>query len=250
MGMREKLYGELTAWYRLIDPPAEHEAECRRYADEFAGAIAPAPRRLLELGSGAGHNATWLAQRFTCTLCDIAEPMLVLSRELNPECEHVLGDMRSVRLGRTFDAVLVHDAIDYMVTEADLRAVFTTAFEHLRPGGAAIFAPDCLRDSYHESLDCYGTDEGARSVRCLTWDWDPDPDDTTCLTECVFLLRDGERVDAVHDRHVTGLFPEATWRRLLAEVGFTVSTFERPIDGAGPYSSTVFLGRVQPGTSS
>ncbi len=241
--MRAKLYGELTPWYRLIDPPSDHEVECEQYAEVFARTIDPAPRTLLELGAGAGHNAVWLKRRFACTLADIAEPMLALSRELNPECEHVQGDMRSLRLGRQFDAVLVHDAIVYMLSEADLRAAFETAFVHLRPGGAAIFAPDCLRESFRESFDCFGNDDGARSLRCLEWDWDPDPNDTTYVGEYAFLLRDGDRVDAVHDTHVVGLFARDTWLRLLADVGFTASTFERPLeaDDEGPYTYEIFL---------
>jgi hypothetical protein len=39
------------------------------------------------------------------TLVDLSEEMLVVSRQLNPECQHHQGDMRTVRLGRTFDAV-------------------------------------------------------------------------------------------------------------------------------------------------
>jgi len=35
--------------------------------------------------------------------------MLELSRTINPELEHLVGDMRTIRLGRTFDAVLIHD---------------------------------------------------------------------------------------------------------------------------------------------
>ena len=41
------------------------------------------------------------------TLVDLSDGMLAVSRQLNPECEHHLGDMRTVRLGRTFDAVWV-----------------------------------------------------------------------------------------------------------------------------------------------
>ena len=50
--------------------------------------------------------------------------------------------MRTLRLQRQFDAVLVHDAVAYMTTRADLAAlVAATAFAHTRPGGAALFAP-------------------------------------------------------------------------------------------------------------
>ncbi len=56
--------------------------------------------------------------------------------------------MRKVRLGREFDAVFVHDAVSYMTTKRDLRAVFKTAFLHCRPGGAALFAPDNLVETF------------------------------------------------------------------------------------------------------
>ena len=99
-------------------------------------------REVLELGSGGGHVALHLKQRFAMTLVDLSEDMLAVSRRLNPECEHLQGDMRTVRLGRTFDAVFVHDAVDYMTTEADLRRAIETAFAHCRPGGIAVFVPD------------------------------------------------------------------------------------------------------------
>ena len=69
------------------------------------------PGTLLELGSGGGNNASHLKARFNCTLTDISPDMLALSRTLNPECEHLEGDMRTLRLGRTFDVVFIHDAI-------------------------------------------------------------------------------------------------------------------------------------------
>src|SRR5258708_8088539 len=98
------------------------------------------------------------------------------SRGLNPEGEHVQGDMRSVRLGREFDAVFVHDAIVYMTTEADLRAALETAFAHCRPGGAAIFAPDHVRETFCPSTD-HGRHDGAvgRCLRYVDWTWDPAP---------------------------------------------------------------------------
>jgi len=40
--------------------------------------------------------------------------MLALSMTVNPECEHIEGDMRTLRLGHTFDAVFLHDAVMYL----------------------------------------------------------------------------------------------------------------------------------------
>ena len=58
--------------------------------------------------------------------------------------------MRTLRLGRAFDAVLVHDAIDYITTQDDLREVIETAFAHCRPGGIAVFVPDYVKDTFGE----------------------------------------------------------------------------------------------------
>src|SRR5579871_3012379 len=112
--MEPLIYNELTPWYRLLDPPADHRDEAACYRDAFQRAIGSPSPTLLDLGAGAGHNALHLKSRFRCTLADLSPEMLALSRELNPECEHVVGDLRSLRLGRTFDAVLVHDAVMYM----------------------------------------------------------------------------------------------------------------------------------------
>ena len=62
--------------------------------------------------------------------------MLALSGGLNPECEHIQGDMRTLRLERLFDTVFVHDAVTYMLTGQDLRAAIVTAFAHTRPEGS------------------------------------------------------------------------------------------------------------------
>ena len=231
--MQPLLYGDLVPWYRLVDPPADHRDEAASYQAALERAASPRPETLCELGAGAGNNASHLKGRFRCTLTDLSEEMLGLSRELNPECEHVQGDMRTLRLGRTFDAVLVHDAVVYMHTEDDLLAAALTAFEHTRPGGAAVFAPDCLRDTFRESVDQLAGDDGERALRGLEWTWDPDPSDDTYAVEYAFLLRDRDGVRAVHDQHVEGLFAKATWTRLLTSVGYSVDTFERPLDDGG-----------------
>lgn len=235
------LYSELTSWYRLIDPPSDHLDEGTAYEEAFARAIAGGAGTLLELGSGGGHNALYLKRRFRCTLTDLSQQMLALSRELNPECEHLQGDMRSLRLNRVFDAVVAHDAVVYMTSEEDLLAAARTAFVHTRPGGAAIFAPDHLRDTFRESTELIQGEDGQRALRGLAWTWDPDPGDDTHLVEYAFLLRDGKQMKAVHDRHVEGLFADATWRRLLTTAGFVVEKITRAV-GDG-YAEEIFLCR-------
>jgi SAM-dependent methyltransferase len=223
------LYRDLVPWYRLVDPPEDHANEVAAYQSALLRAT-PDAQTLLELGAGAGNNAFHFKRRFRCTLTDISEEMQALSRDLNPDCEHVAGDMRTLRLGRAFDAVMVHDAVCYMTTEDDLRAAARTAFEHTRPGGTAIFAPDYVREKFRENTNLLSCDAGTRSMRGLEWCWDPDPADDTYRVEYSFLLRDGESVTSVHDRHIEGLFSRATWIEILRGVGYEVELIERPLD--------------------
>lgn len=243
--MQQLLYGELVPWYRLLDPAEDHRDEARAYQEALErGAAVSAPRTLLELGAGAGHNAFHLKRRFACTLTDISAPMQQLSRELNPDCEHLPGDMRTLRLHRSFDAVLVHDAVMYMTSLEDLRAAAQTAFLHTRPGGAAVFAPDYVSESFRETSMLISGDEGdrGRSLRCLAWSWDPDPGDHTFVTEYAYLLRDGTAIKAVHDRHVEGLFSRDTWFGVLGQAGYQVELTDRPLDEEGEIDQ-VFLCR-------
>lgn len=233
--MRPLLYGELTSWYHLIDPVEDHEDEAAALREAIERTASLAPETLLELGAGAGNNAFYLRQHYRCTLTDRSAEMLALSRARNPGCEHVQGDMRSLRLGRLFDAVLIHDAIVYMTTAADLLAAARTAFVHLRPGGAAVFAPDVTRERFREKSEAMARDAGGRSLRGIEWTWDPDPGDSTYDVDFALLLREGSDMRAVHDRHRCGLFDAATWRRVLAEAGFEVGTFVRPIDDEGSF---------------
>ncbi|HEY0238732.1 MAG TPA: class I SAM-dependent methyltransferase [Friedmanniella sp.] len=214
-------YGDLAAWWPLISAPDEYVEEAAFAAELLAGAEPPT-RTVLELGSGGGNNAHHLQQRFAMTLVDLSEQMLAVSRELNPDCEHLRGDMRTLRLGRTFDAVFVHDAIEYMTTEADLRAAVATAYAHCRPGGVAVLVPDDIAENFEPATEHGGRDApDGRGVRYLSWSTDPDPTDTTTTTEYAFLLRSPDgAVQVAHDTHTLGLFGRETWLRVLSEAGF------------------------------
>lgn len=236
-----KLYGELAEWWPIFSAPEEYREEAAFFARALTESCDPAPRSVLELGSGGGNNASHLKARFAMTLVDLSPDMLAVSRALNPECKHLEGDIRAVRLGRTFDAVFVHDAICHMTTEADLRAVMETAFVHLRPGGVALFAPDFVRETFVENTDHGGNDTDRGSVRFLQWTTDPDSHDTTYLVDFAILIRDQQgQTRLVHDRHTYGLFARAKWRRLMREVGFELNTTNVVLDD---FERDLFVGR-------
>lgn len=219
-----KLYANLASWWPLLSAPEDYAEEAEFFWRTLLADGREPPRTILELGSGGGNTASHLKAHARLTLVDRSAGMLAVSRALNPECEHVEGDMRIVRLGRLFDAVFVHDAIVYMTTEDDLRRAIETCFVHCRPGGATLIAPDFVRENFRPSTDLGGEDGSGRSLRYLEWTWDPDPDDTSYLVDYAYLLREADGVVRVeHDRHVEGLFSRDDWLRLFSEVGFVPS---------------------------
>lgn len=212
-----KLYDELSDWWPLMSAPSDYEEEAGIYADAIALNARRDVHHVLELGSGGGNNASHMKERFDMTLCDLSPGMLAVSKGLNPELDHHEGDMRTVRLGRLFDAVLIHDAIMYMTTQDDLGAAITTAAVHLEPGGIALFVPDDTSENYEVETSHGGHDGDGRSMRYLQWT--TPVDGNIAHTTFVYVMREGtsERIDS--ERHTWGLFPRATWLGLIASAG-------------------------------
>lgn len=235
-----RVYTDLAQWWPLISPPGEY-AEEAAYLGRVFGSAATPMREVLDLGSGGGGVAMHLKDRLALTLVDASDAMLDVSRRLNPECEHISGDMRTIRLGRTFDAVLVHDAIGYMTCADDLRQVIETAFAHCRPGGVAAFVPDHVADAFKEVNGGGGGSDGTgRQASFREWTWDPDPGDDWVRAEYEFVLRSADgAVQVVRETHRLGAFRRATWFRLLADAGFEAITSEDP----GELRGYLFLGR-------
>jgi SAM-dependent methyltransferase len=216
------MYSDLAPWFHLLTHPSDYEDEAGfviRVVDEVVDGEA---RTLLELGSGGGNNASHLKHRFDCTLTDLSSQMLALSTDLNPECEHLAGDMRTLRLDRTFDVVFIHDAVSYLTTENDVRAALETAVIHVRPGGVVIVTPDATTEIFKPATSHGGHDgDDGRSLRYLEWTHPVEsPTATTYVVDYVILVQaTGESARIVHDRHTLGLFPQATWKRLISDAG-------------------------------
>src|SRR4029453_14086066 len=118
--MDPRMYGDLAGWWPLLSAPATYAEEAEIYRRLLTEAADRPPTAVLELGSGGGNNASHLKAPLQPPPVDLPPGMREVRRELNPEGEHVQGDMRTVRLGRSFGAVFVHDAINYMTTTEDL----------------------------------------------------------------------------------------------------------------------------------
>ena len=240
-----RLYTDLAPWWPWISSPNDYEEEAAFFAQSLVQESTRPVRRVLELGCGGGNNASFLSERFEMTLTDVSPGMLEVSRELNPNCEHVRSDMRTLRLGRQFDAVFVHDAVSYMTTEADVRAALETAFVHCAPGAAALFAPDAVRETFVPGTHQGGHDSGDRGARFLEWSHIPSRDSSYYIVDYAFLLRTADGFVHHHsDRHRCGLFSIEQWLRWLENTGFQARKLRFEHSEFGDEDHWVFVGRV------
>ncbi len=236
--MTERLYDDLAPWWPVLSPPETYAEEAAFLVDQLQRAVDGPLERVLELGAGGGHLASHLPASLEVVLVDRAPAMLAQSRALNPGRAHIQADLRSLRLDRSFDGVLLHDAVMYLTTEEDLARAFATAAAHCRPGAAFLVLPDVVKESFGEQTLGGGGEEGDRAARMMEWHWDPDPTDDTFQVEMAYLLREGRGpVRSVHETHVMGLFSRDTWWRLLGEAGF------EPVEATPRPEGELFLTR-------
>ena len=234
-----RMYSDLAVWWPLLSPPSAYAEEAAFLLPSILAAPDAPPATLLELGSGGGSFASHLKPHMRLTLSDLSPGMLDVSRAINPECEHVEGDMRTLDLTRTFDVVLIHDAIMYATTPADAQAALATASRHCRLGGAIVLILECVAETFEPDANtgaCVASD--GREVRYRESKRDPDRSDDTYETVYDFVMRqpDGSE-EVVQEVHLSGLFPKASWLAWIAGAGFdAASTLD-------PWGRDVFVGR-------
>jgi hypothetical protein len=169
--------------------------------------------------------------------------MLEQCARLVPGAERVLGDLRHVRLERRYDAVLLHDAADYLLSKADIRAALRTAAAHLEPGGVLFVAPTYTREDFADgefAQDGVTTPDAQIQYSSLVHD--PNPRDSRYELVLVYMIHDRKqrRVRVVEDRHQCGLFQRSDWLSLLAAGGFAM----QHVPDDNPW--TLFAGTKQP----
>lgn len=102
---------------------------------------------LLELGCGTGRHAVeFLKLGYAVSGVDLSESMVQQAVERaartvgGAKLDFRVGDVRTVRLRRKFDAVVaLFHVMSYQTRNSDLEAAFQTAAGHLKPGGLFLF---------------------------------------------------------------------------------------------------------------
>ncbi len=221
-----RLYHDLAWLWPFVSRPEEYASEAAYWRGVVQQKLGPGRHTLLELGAGGGHLLAHLAPDYDVTASDLSPAMLRQARTLIPGLRCVVGDMRTLRLERAFDAVIIHDAILYMTRAADLRAAFATAAAQLRPGGVLLTSVEQYREIFRDNVVEHATrSDGATTVTYVEYRCQPDAAAAAVESRMVYFVRRGAGIEVYQDRHVTGLFPFQTWVDAMAAAGFDVEQY-------------------------
>ncbi len=143
------VFGNYSRYYDLLYKGKDYVGEAR-YIHELLQQCAPQTKSLLDLGCGTGAHDLLLARYgYRIDGVDMSDEMLAKAREkTSPTSDGETplhfhkGDIRTVRLGKTFDAVVsLFHVVSYQTLNADVMQTLTTVKTHLKRDGVFIF--DC-----------------------------------------------------------------------------------------------------------
>ena len=143
-----QVFDTYARYYDLLYRDKDYAGESE-YVSAHIRTQAPQAKHILELGCGTGTHAEYLARMgYIVHGVDLSEAMLSLAEkrkatlpsEVAMRLSFGPGDVRTVRTGKKYDAVIsLFHVISYQTTNDDLAAAFETASAHLQPGGLFLF---------------------------------------------------------------------------------------------------------------
>ncbi|MCP4600028.1 MAG: class I SAM-dependent methyltransferase [Proteobacteria bacterium] len=220
-----RLFTDMSHLWPLLSPPDYYVPEAHSVDRVLSSKLKVENRRprLLEMGAGGGHTLHHLADHYDIVALDLSEGMLKNCKNLNPNVETVIGDMRTARLDRDFDAVLIHDSVDYLLDQSEVLQTLETASIHLCPGSIILVAPTYVSETFieHDAEHDHHSD-GETDLTYFTYVHRLENARNKVETILVYLIRQEGKVRIVEDRNVGGLFSTDEWIELLNQTGFDV----------------------------
>ena len=241
-------YNDLAWTEDWLTDPAEYEDEVTAYVELIKQFASKPPLTLLHMGCGAGGHDWLFKQSFTVTGIDLSLGMLDKARATHPDIEYLEGDMRTLRLKRLFDAVVIPDSIDYMASLADLQQAINTAVKHLKTGGVLLVVGK-TEETFQNNNFAYSGEKNGVQVTLLENNYINTFRPNTYEATLVYLIRRQGELTIYTDHHVLGLFALAKWDKVFNDAGLTMQRmtldhiYDKYLLGEGKHPLTIFIGQ-------
>ncbi len=226
MGVFQK-YAE---YYDLIYQDKNYEEECNFLEEVFRSYQSKPITNILELGCGTGGHAIPLAKRgYKLTGLDGSSVMLEQAEKKSREAGVNLAlhhaDIRRYNLEGKFDAAIAMFAvINYITSNKDLQATFSTVRKHLNQGSLFIFdgwnglaVMRLLPSARVKVVD----NEDIRIIRFVEPELQADKH--LCLSHYrMLIIQKGVLIDEIEETHTTRYLFPLEIERYLEDAGFEV----------------------------
>ncbi|MDW7670482.1 MAG: class I SAM-dependent methyltransferase [Bacillota bacterium] len=182
------VYNELAWTDPVLARPESYEEEAMNYVRVIKDSVSAPFPTMLHLGCGAGGHDFHFRKHFQVTGVDVSRGMLDLAKKVNPDVTYVMGDMRTICLNETFDAVVIPDSIAYMSTLEDLKQTLTNAAGHLKAGGVLLVVAHTKEEFQENNFVYTGAKDG---VHITLFENNHIVSDSTYEATMVYLIRQG-----------------------------------------------------------
>lgn len=237
MGQNRLMFRNTAHVYDILYQAAGKDYEAEATAlHALVQARAPGAASLLDVACGTGGHLVHLRRWYDVVGVDVDPGMLDEARRRLPEDRFVEGDMRDVRLGRTFDAVCcLFSSVGYMGSAQELNQAVATMVSHCGPGAVFVMdgwvRPEAWREdapiSFETATD--GTLTVARMGRSRR-----DGDKT--FLEMHHLIGSVDGIEHLVDVHQLTLFAVEEYVESMRRAGLTrIESIESPMPGRDRY---------------
>lgn len=193
----------------------------------------PDARTLLDVACGTGGHLEHLRGAFTCEGVDLDAGLLAIARVRVPDVPLHEGDMRTLDLGKTFDAAsCLFSAIGFVGSPEGLDDAAAAFARHLEPGGVLLVEPWIEPDAwmpgrpYALAANGDGISVGRVTIGGLR-------DERISTTEMHYAVATADGVEEWVEHHELYLFTREEMRAAFERAGFAVDYDEQGLTGRG-----------------
>lgn len=265
------VFDAYAASYDLLYRDKDYAGEAD-YIDRLIKRFQPDAKSIVELGSGTGKHARLLAAKgYTVHGIERSEEMLAQAKketadhrpqtiDLKKDHDEATsstvyglrskvsppsfsqGDVRTVRLGETFDAAIsLFHVASYQTSNQDLADYFETARIHLEPGGLFIFdlwyGPAVLTDRPVVRVKRV-EDEKVSLTRIAEPEWKANENVVMVNYHLFVREKASDQVKEIHETHAMRYLFMPELALIAAQQRFVIESAEEWMTGARPSSST------------